>query len=53
MDIQDELADIESVKTKGKKKKRKAYKIPNDLYEKELLRLQEELVPKHGTGHSG
>jgi len=44
MDIQDELADIESVKTKGKKKKRKAYKIPNDLYEKELLRLQEELV---------
>ena len=44
MDIQDELADIESVKTKGKKKKRKAYKIPNNLYEKELLRLQEELV---------
>jgi polyphosphate kinase 2 len=44
MDIQDELADIESVKTKGKKKKQKPYKIPNNLYEKELLRLQEELV---------
>lgn len=44
MDIQDELADIESVPTKGKKKKTKPYKIPNNLYEKELLRLQEELV---------
>jgi len=44
MDIKDELAEIESVKNKGKKKKRKPYKIPNNLYEKELLRLQEELV---------
>lgn len=44
MDIQDELAEIESVPTKGKKKKAKPYKIPNNLYEKELLRLQEELV---------
>ncbi|MCB1829917.1 MAG: polyphosphate kinase 2 [Chromatiaceae bacterium] len=44
MDIQDELAEIESVPTKGKKKKAKPYKIPNSLYEKELLRLQEELV---------
>ncbi|MCB1868094.1 MAG: polyphosphate kinase 2 [Gammaproteobacteria bacterium] len=44
MDIQDELAEIENVKTKGKKKKQKPYKIPNRLYEKELLRLQEELV---------
>ncbi|HXK55734.1 MAG TPA: polyphosphate kinase 2, partial [Gammaproteobacteria bacterium] len=44
MDIQDELAEIENVKTKSKKKKQKPYKIPNNLYEKELLRLQEELV---------
>ena len=45
MDIQDELANIESVRTKGKKKKKKKpYKIPNNLYEKELLRLQQELV---------
>jgi len=44
MDIQDELADIENDKSKQKKKKKKPYKIPNNLYEKELLRLQEELV---------
>ncbi|MCB1761893.1 MAG: polyphosphate kinase 2 [Gammaproteobacteria bacterium] len=42
MDIQDELAEIENQKTK--KKKKKAYKVPNNLYEKELLRLQQELV---------
>jgi len=43
MDIQDEIAEIENVKI-AKKKKKKPYKIPNKLYEKELLRLQEELV---------
>ena len=29
---------------KARKRKQKPYKIPNRLYEKELLRLQEELV---------
>ncbi|MCP4286564.1 MAG: polyphosphate kinase 2 [Gammaproteobacteria bacterium] len=42
MDIQDKVASKAS--KKGKKKKNKPYKVPNDLYEKELLSLQVELV---------